>query len=97
MAEIERELNEAQHRVETAKTAYELIVRRMSQELARFQRERATEMVSVPLYPRLHASGCCCTLLCVTMPGTCPGVYISARSIRRGWKGRAPHGLAGIA
>ena len=44
MAEVERELNEAQHRVENAKAVYELIVRRMSEELARFQRERAAEL-----------------------------------------------------
>ena len=47
MSEVERELNEAQHRVEAAKDTYELIVRRMSQELARFQTERATEMAAV--------------------------------------------------
>ena len=47
MAEVERELNEAQHRVEGAKAAYELIVRRMSGELARFQRERASELAAV--------------------------------------------------
>ncbi|BDA48046.1 Sorting nexin-2 [Coccomyxa sp. Obi] len=47
VSEVERELNEAQHRVEAAKDTYELIVRRMSQELARFQTERATEMAAV--------------------------------------------------
>lgn len=41
MSEVERELNDAQHRVEAAKAAYELIVRRMNAELPRFQRERA--------------------------------------------------------
>jgi hypothetical protein len=46
-SEVERELNDAQHRVESAKDTYELIVRRMSQELARFQQERATEMAGV--------------------------------------------------
>ncbi|EIE27299.1 Vps5-domain-containing protein [Coccomyxa subellipsoidea C-169] len=46
-SEVERELNDAQHRVEAAKDTYELIVRRMSQELARFQTERATEMAGV--------------------------------------------------
>ena len=30
-SEVERELNDAQHRVEAAKDMYELIVRRMSQ------------------------------------------------------------------
>jgi sorting nexin-1/2 len=33
--------------VESAKAVYETIVRRMSEELARFQRERATELASV--------------------------------------------------
>lgn len=47
VAEVERELNEAQHRVESAKGTYEQIVRLMSQELARFQLERATEMAAV--------------------------------------------------
>lgn len=47
VAEVERELNEAQHRVENAKAVYELIVRRMSEELARFQRERAAELAAV--------------------------------------------------
>ena len=47
MAEVERELNEAQHRVESAKAVYEVIVRRMSEELARFQRERAAELAGV--------------------------------------------------
>ena len=47
VAEVERELNEAQHRVEGAKGVYELIVRRMSEELARFQRERASELAAV--------------------------------------------------
>ena len=47
MAEVERELNEAQHRVEGAKAGYELIVRRMAEELVRFQRERASELAAV--------------------------------------------------
>ncbi len=47
VAEVERELNEAQHRVEGAKAVYEVIVRRMSEELARFQRERAAELAGV--------------------------------------------------
>ena len=47
MAEVERELNEAQHRVENAKAVYEVIVRRMSEELARFQRERAADLAGV--------------------------------------------------
>ena len=47
VAEVERELNEAQHRVEGAKGAYELIVRRMAEELVRFQRERASELAAV--------------------------------------------------
>ena len=41
VSEVERELNDAQQRVEGAKAAYELIVRRMNAELPRFQRERA--------------------------------------------------------
>ena len=44
---MERELNDAQHRVEAAKADYELIVSRMAQELPRFQRERAQEMAAV--------------------------------------------------
>ena len=47
VAEVERELNEAQHRVEGAKAGYELIVRRMAEELVRFQRERASELAAV--------------------------------------------------
>ena len=47
VAEVERELNEAQHRVEGAKAGYETIVRRMAAELARFQRERASELAGV--------------------------------------------------
>ena len=47
MAEVEREFNEGQHRVEHAKAVYEVIVRRMSEELARFQRERAAELAGV--------------------------------------------------
>ena len=47
VAEVERELNEAQHRVEGAKAAYEAIVRRMAEELVRFQRERASELAAV--------------------------------------------------
>ena len=47
VAEVERELNEAQHRVEGARAGYELIVRRMAEELVRFQRERASELASV--------------------------------------------------
>ena len=47
MAEAERELLEASTRVEAAKGVYETIIRRMSQELARFQKERASEVSSV--------------------------------------------------
>lgn len=47
VSDVERELNEAQHRVEAAKGAYEGIVRAMSVELARFQRERAAELAGV--------------------------------------------------
>ena len=47
MSEVERELNDAQHRVEDAKAGYELIVSRMAHELPRFQKERAQEMASV--------------------------------------------------
>ena len=44
VAEVERELNEAQRKVDFAKDIYENIVHNMSHELARFQRERAAEM-----------------------------------------------------
>lgn len=37
MAEVERELNEAQFRVETAQATFDTIVSRMTSELARFQ------------------------------------------------------------
>ena len=37
IAEAERELNEAAHKVEGARQTYELIVRRMSEDLSRFQ------------------------------------------------------------
>ena len=37
VAEAEREVNEAAHRVESAAQTYETIVRRMSEDLARFQ------------------------------------------------------------
>lgn len=37
IAEAERDLNEAAHKVENAQQDYELIVRRMSEDLARFQ------------------------------------------------------------
>lgn len=47
VAEAERDLNEAQHKAEAAKQAYEGIVQSMSEELARFQRERAQEMSMV--------------------------------------------------
>lgn len=46
-AEAERELNEAQQRVEKAKKDFEGIAQRMAVELARFQRERAQEMAVV--------------------------------------------------
>ena len=46
-AEAERELNEAQQRVEKAKKDFEGIAQRMAVELARFQRERAQEMTVV--------------------------------------------------
>ena len=47
VAEAERELVEASNRVEAAKKVYETIVHRMSQELSRFQKERAAEASSV--------------------------------------------------
>ena len=47
MSEAERELNEAQRRVEAARGGYETIVQRMSEELVRFQRERAHEFAAV--------------------------------------------------
>ena len=47
VSEAERELNEAQRRVEAARGAYETIVQRMSEELVRFQRERAAEFAAV--------------------------------------------------
>ena len=47
MAEAERELLEASNKVEAAKKVYGDIIHRMSQELARFQKERAAEMCSV--------------------------------------------------
>ena len=47
MAAAERELNEAQHRVDATRGAYEAIVRAMSVELARFQRERSAELAGV--------------------------------------------------
>jgi len=37
VAEVERELNEAQYRVESAQATYDTIVSRMAVELARFQ------------------------------------------------------------
>ena len=37
ISEAERELNEAAHKVEDATSTYETIVRRMSEDLARFQ------------------------------------------------------------
>jgi sorting nexin-1/2 len=47
IAEAERELHEVGQKEERAKATYELIVRRMSEDLARFQRERATELAAV--------------------------------------------------
>lgn len=47
VAEAERDLNEAQHRAEAAKQAYETIVQAMGGELSRFQRERAADMALV--------------------------------------------------
>ena len=47
MAEAERDLNEAQFRAERAKGEYETIVARMSEELQRFQADRAVEMGTV--------------------------------------------------
>jgi sorting nexin-1/2 len=47
VAEVERELNEAQYRVEGAQATFDTIVSRMKLELARFQEERAEEMAAV--------------------------------------------------
>lgn len=47
VAEAERELNDAQHKVENTKQTYETIVLRMSQDLSRFQKERAVELAAV--------------------------------------------------
>ena len=47
VAEAERELNDAQHKVEITKQTYETIVLRMSQDLSRFQKERAVELAAV--------------------------------------------------
>ena len=47
VAEAERELNDAQHKVESTKQTYETIVLRMSQDLSRFQKERAVELAAV--------------------------------------------------
>ena len=47
VALTERELRDAQHRVEEAKSTYQLIVQRMTEELSRFQQERASELASV--------------------------------------------------
>ena len=47
VSDVERELNEAQHRVDATRGAYEAIVRAMSVELARFQRERSAELAGV--------------------------------------------------
>lgn len=47
VAEAERELNDAQYKVENTKQTYETIVLRMSQDLSRFQKERAVELAAV--------------------------------------------------
>ena len=47
VVEAERECDAADARLKNAKTAYETIVERMAEELARFQKERAVEMSSV--------------------------------------------------
>lgn len=47
VAEAERDLNEADQRVKNAKIAYESIVARMTEELNRFQKERAADMNTV--------------------------------------------------
>lgn len=47
VAEAERDLNDAQHKADAAKQAYEGIVQQMSAELVRFQRERSQEMAYV--------------------------------------------------
>lgn len=62
MALTERELRDAQHKVEEAKSTYQLIVQRMTEELSRFQQERASELASVlrnfaVAQVRTHASG----------------------------------------
>ncbi|CAD7699120.1 unnamed protein product, partial [Ostreobium quekettii] len=45
--EAERERDQADLRLKNAKAAYETIVERMNEELARFQKERAVEMSQV--------------------------------------------------
>lgn len=45
--EAERERDQADQRLKNAKAAYETIVERMNEELARFQKERAVEMSQV--------------------------------------------------
>lgn len=47
VVEAEREKEAADLKLKNAKAAYETIVERMSDELARFQKERAVEMSSV--------------------------------------------------
>lgn len=47
VSEAERECDAADLKLKNARAAYETIVRRMSEELARFQKERAVEMSSV--------------------------------------------------
>lgn len=47
LAEAERDLNEADQRAKNAKIAYESIVARMTEELNRFQKERAADLSSV--------------------------------------------------
>ena len=65
MAEAERELLEATNRVEAAKKVYETIVHRMSQELSRFQQERAAEASSV-LRSFAIAQVCVCVMASVS-------------------------------
>lgn len=47
LAEAERDINEADQRVRNAKIAYEEMVSKMTEELNRFQKERAAELNTV--------------------------------------------------
>lgn len=61
VAEVERELNQAQLKVETAQATFDTIVSRMASELARFQVRRSSFAIAVfaTRHSRLHS----CTLM----------------------------------